>query len=98
MLDTAVTTLLNVDKVSQSFTTGSGETRNLVLDNVSMSLKTDEIVALLGRSGCGKSTLLRIISGLIHPTEGTVTISGEPVTGPAKDVSMVFQPRFGSWL
>jgi NitT/TauT family transport system ATP-binding protein len=91
MLDTGVTTLLNVDKVSQVFSTGSGESRKPVLDNVSMSLKTGEIVALLGRSGCGKSTLLRIISGLIRPTEGTVTIAGEPVTGPAEDVSMVFQ-------
>jgi len=91
MLDTAVTTLLNVDKVSQVFTTGSGETRKPVLENVSMSLKTGEIVALLGRSGCGKSTLLRIISGLIHPTEGTIAISGEAVTGPAADVAMVFQ-------
>jgi NitT/TauT family transport system ATP-binding protein len=91
MLDTAVTTLLNVDKVSQVFSTGSGESRKPVLDNVSMSLKTGEIVALLGRSGCGKSTLLRIISGLIRPTEGMVTIAGEAVTGPAEDVSMVFQ-------
>jgi NitT/TauT family transport system ATP-binding protein len=91
MLDTAVTTLLNVDKVSQVFSTGSGESRKPVLSDVSMSLKTGEIVALLGRSGSGKSTLLRIISGLIQPTEGTVTISGEPVTRPAEDVAMVFQ-------
>jgi NitT/TauT family transport system ATP-binding protein len=91
MLDTAVTTLLNVDKVSQVFSTGSGESRKPVLSAVSMSLKTGEIVALLGRSGSGKSTLLRIISGLIQPTEGTVTISGELVTGPAEDVAMVFQ-------
>jgi NitT/TauT family transport system ATP-binding protein len=91
MLDTAVTTLLNVDKVSQVFSTGSGESRKPVLSDVSMSLKTGEIVALLGRSGSGKSTLLRIISGLIRPTEGTVTISGESVTGPAEDVAMVFQ-------
>ena len=39
----------------------------------------------------GKSTLLRIISGLTRPTDGKVTISGEPVTGPAEDVAMVFQ-------
>ena len=91
MLDTALTTLLNVDKVSQVFSTGSGESRKPVLSEVSMSLKTGEIVSLLGRSGSGKSTLLRIISGLIRPTEGTVFISGEPVTGPADDVAMVFQ-------
>ena len=91
MLDPATTTLLNVDNVTQVFATGSGESRKPVLENVSMSLKTGEIVALLGRSGSGKSTLLRIISGLTHPTEGKVTISGEPVTGPAEEVAMVFQ-------
>jgi len=91
MLDTAVTTLLTVDNVSQTYSTGSGESRKPVLDRVSMSLRTGEIVALLGRSGCGKSTLLRIIAGLTRPSEGAVTIAGEPVDGPAKDVAMVFQ-------
>ncbi len=91
MLDPSATTLLNVDQVSQVYSTGSGESRKPVLDKVSMSLRTGEIVALLGRSGSGKSTLLRIIAGLARPTEGTVTISGEPVTGPAEDVAMVFQ-------
>jgi NitT/TauT family transport system ATP-binding protein len=91
MLDPAATTLLNVDKVSQVFSTGSGETRAPVLSDVSMRLRTGEIVALLGRSGSGKSTLLRLIAGLTRPTQGTVTISGEPVDGPAKEVAMVFQ-------
>jgi NitT/TauT family transport system ATP-binding protein len=91
MLDPAITTLLSVDHVTQVFKTGSGENRAPVLSDVSLSLKTGEIVALLGRSGSGKSTLLRIISGLTRPTEGTVTISGQPVDGPAKDVAMVFQ-------
>ncbi len=91
MLDTAVTTILNVDKVTQVFETGSGEARAPVLSEVSLGLKAGEIVAMLGRSGSGKSTLLRIISGLTRPTQGTVKIGGEPVDGPAKDVAMVFQ-------
>ena len=52
---------------ARSSQTGSGENRKPVLKDVSMSLKTGEIVALLGRSGSGKSTLLRIISGLARP-------------------------------
>src|SRR6516162_188502 len=91
MLDPAVTTILSVDHVTQVFRTGSGESRAPVLSDVTLSLKAGEIVALLGRSGSGKSTLLRIISGLTRPTEGSVTISGESVNGPAKDVAMVFQ-------
>jgi NitT/TauT family transport system ATP-binding protein len=91
MLDPAVATLMDVEHVSKVFSTGSGETRAPVLSDVSMTLKTGEIVAMLGRSGSGKSTLLRIIAGLTRPTEGMVKISGDAVDGPAKDVAMVFQ-------
>ena len=46
---------------------------------------------MLGRSGSGKSTLLRIASGLLRPTAGEVTWRGQPLTGPAPGVAMVFQ-------
>jgi len=91
MLDTTVATILDIEGVSQIFSTGSGEARPPVLSDVSMRMKTAEFVALLGRSGSGKSTLLRLIAGLTRPTQGTVKIGGELVVGPAKEVAMVFQ-------
>jgi NitT/TauT family transport system ATP-binding protein len=56
-----------------------------------LTLRENEIVALLGRSGCGKSTLLRIIAGLMPATAGTVIIGGERIEGPASQVALVFQ-------
>ncbi len=63
----------------------------VVLDDVELTLRTGEIVGLLGRSGSGKSTLLRIVSGLLKPTEGEVLWRGRQLTGPADGVAMVFQ-------
>src|SRR5579875_3393824 len=83
--------LLEISNVSQRYQTGSGEPGPAVLDNVSLSLKEDEIVGLLGRSGCGKSSLLRIVSGLIAPSTGEVKYLGKPVLGPADGIAMVFQ-------
>ena len=82
--------LVTVNGVEQVYRKGGGG-EVPVLQGISLSLQPNEIVGLLGRSGCGKSTLLRIIAGLMSPTAGTVTIAGEPVTGPAPQVALVFQ-------
>jgi NitT/TauT family transport system ATP-binding protein len=63
----------------------------VVLDDVNLTLRPNEIVGLLGRSGSGKSTLLRSIAGLITPTAGTVMVSDMPGDAAAHGVSMVFQ-------
>ena len=63
----------------------------VVLDDVNLTLREGEIVALLGRSGSGKSTLLRIVSGLLKPTAGSVTWRGTEIAGPTEGVAMVFQ-------
>jgi NitT/TauT family transport system ATP-binding protein len=82
--------LVTIDHLRHLYDKGGAEDV-VVLDDVGIELRDNEIVALLGRSGCGKSTLLRIIAGLMPPTSGRVTIAGEPVDGPAGDVAMVFQ-------
>src|SRR5277367_4970149 len=63
----------------------------VVLEDVNLSLREGEIVALLGRSGSGKSTLLRIVSGLLQPSAGQVMWRGSPVAGPTDGIAMVFQ-------
>ena len=48
-----------------------------VLRDISVDLRAGEVLALLGANGSGKSTLVRCLSGLLHPTAGTVEICGE---------------------
>jgi NitT/TauT family transport system ATP-binding protein len=47
-----------------------------VIDGLSARIDTGQFVSVIGPSGCGKSTLLRLISGLIQPSAGTVTVAG----------------------
>jgi NitT/TauT family transport system ATP-binding protein len=82
--------LLQVSDVRMSFPKpDAGEL--LVLDGINLALREGEIVGVLGRSGSGKSTLLRLIAGLATPTAGKITYRGEPVSGPARGIAMVFQ-------
>ncbi len=62
-----------------------------MLENVDLTIRSGEIVGLLGRSGSGKSTLLRIIAGLISPSSGAASCRGEAIQGPPHGVAMVFQ-------
>ena len=65
---------------------------------IDLDVKAREVVALIGPNGCGKSTLLRVLAGLITPDGGTVTLDGDPVTGPDPRVGLVFQePRLLAW-
>jgi branched-chain amino acid transport system ATP-binding protein len=50
------------------------------LNNVSITVKPGEIVAIIGSNGAGKSTLLRTISGLIRPRSGSITYKGAELT------------------
>lgn len=50
-----------------------------VLDDVNLTVRPGERIALVGPSGAGKTTLARLISGAARPTEGTVSVGGVPV-------------------
>lgn len=67
---------------------------NHVVSDVSLGVKSGEILALLGPSGCGKTTTLRMVAGLIQPTSGEIHIDGENITGlpvHRRNLGMLFQ-------
>ena len=67
-----------------------------LLQDVNLTIRAGEVVAITGPSGSGKSTLIRIALGLVPPDKGTISINGQPLTPttPAvwrKRVAAVFQ-------
>jgi sulfate transport system ATP-binding protein len=75
----------NIDKLFGRYT---------ALENISLEIRTGELIALLGPSGCGKTTLLRIIAGLEWPDRGSVSLHGTDITSRnvrERDIGFVFQ-------
>lgn len=63
----------------------------LVLEDVSISLRENEFVSILGPSGSGKSTLFNVIAGLTQPDKGNIIIDNEDCTGKTGRVSYMHQ-------
>ena len=82
--------IIELKDVGKTFKSADGSAR-AVLEGVDFRLAEGEIVSLLGQSGSGKSTLLRIMAGLINADAGDVRYREQPLYGPARGVSMVFQ-------
>ncbi|MCC7016873.1 MAG: ABC transporter ATP-binding protein [Rhodospirillales bacterium] len=82
--------LIQLDGVSKIFRTTSGGTVK-ALDRIDLTIGASEFIAVVGPSGCGKTTLLRIIAGLEGGFGGTFRLAGEKVSGPSRDIGIVFQ-------
>jgi len=88
--------MIRLSGVSRSFAGRSGTVE--ALRDLHLEVGDGEFVAVVGRSGCGKSTLLRLIAGLLPASAGEITVSGERVTGPRRDIAMMFQrPALLPW-
>jgi len=88
---------ISFDRVARTFQTRAGEPVEALRD-ISFGIGKNKFVTIVGPSGCGKSTLLKLVSGLVLPSSGRITIGGVPVTGPAKDIGFVFQkPALLPW-
>ncbi len=85
MSDTAIQAT-NVRKIYETRTD-----RIEAVAGVSFTAAKGEFVAILGPSGCGKSTLLMMCAGLETITEGTITLDGQPISGPRRSTGVMFQ-------
>lgn len=64
--------ILSLKNVSKRYHTPKGET--LAVENMNLSVYSEEFLSIVGPSGCGKSTVLSIISGLLRPSSGEITL------------------------
>src|SRR6266853_6500576 len=62
-----------------------------VLEDVSFTVRSGEVVGIVGPSGCGKSTLLSILGGLLQPGAGQAELRGAPPAGSLNPLTFVFQ-------
>jgi len=98
--------LLEVSNLSARFDIRSSFFRRVTgrvhaVENVSFKLKRGETLAIVGESGCGKSTTGRLITGLLTPSEGGISLEGQDVgtIAPrqrARMIQMVFQDPYSS--
>ncbi|MEH7872241.1 sugar ABC transporter ATP-binding protein [Rhizobium laguerreae] len=85
--------MFSVNEISKSFAGVHA------LKNVSLEIRTNEVVGLIGENGAGKSTLMRILAGTHQPDSGTLKLDGQPLKlrnardGAAQGIGMVFQEQ-----
>ena len=81
--------MLEVDHIAKTFFSDKGDTD--AIEDISIDVRENEFLVLLGPGQCGKSTFLNIIAGLVKPTSGTIKLDGKEITGTDQRIAMVFQ-------
>ena len=81
--------MMQVNNVSKAF--GEDWAREMVIENLSLKIRRNQLTAIVGPSGCGKSTVVNLLAGFERPDSGQILLDGRPITGPSKDTLVVFQ-------
>lgn len=79
--------LLQLERISAQYP-GTAEP---VLTDISLTLGPQQLLVALGPSGSGKTTLLNLIAGFVPPSDGRISLDGQPVQGPSAERGVVFQ-------
>ena len=61
------------------------------LKDIELDIRDAEFISIVGPSGCGKTTLLKILAGILSRTSGDVTMAGRRLSGPSRELGVVFQ-------
>jgi len=85
----SVEPVIAVRRLTKSYATADGPVA--ALEAIDFAVADGEFIAVLGPSGCGKSTLLKILAGLFPPSGGEAALRGTAITGPRRDIGVVFQ-------
>ncbi len=86
--DAATENILRIDNVTKAF----GDF--IAVDNISLTIPAKTIFGLLGPNGAGKSTLMRMITGLINPTKGEISLFGNlPPGSPKASANIGYMPQ-----
>ena len=83
-------TLVNIVNLEKIYTTKDGQNIR-ALNDVNLAIDDGEFISVVGPSGCGKTTLLKILAGVLQRSSGQVTIQGRAVSGPSREIGVVFQ-------
>ena len=81
--------ILDADHISKTFFSNNGDTD--AIEDVTIHVRQNEFLVLLGPGQCGKTVFLNIISGLVKPTSGTIKLDGNQINGTDPRIAMVFQ-------
>ena len=79
-----------IERVTLRFATPEGGMMTAIRD-FSMTVARGEFACLVGPTGCGKSTTLNLVTGLLRPSTGSVSVMGSSVGGINADIGFVFQ-------
>jgi NitT/TauT family transport system ATP-binding protein len=88
--DTDTQCLVRIAGLQKIYKTRDGNDIHALKD-IDLDIRDAEFISIVGPSGCGKTTLLKILAGILSRTSGDITMAGRPLSGPSRELGVVFQ-------